>query len=80
MDLVKIICGMLAVALFLGVLTCGSHDNRAAVAEEFKNETLGEPTSGVTGESLAAGENATVEQAAQGPAPPDSLILRNNFV
>jgi len=75
MDLVKIICGMLAVALFLGVLTCGSHDNRAAVAEEFKNETLGEPTSGVTGESLAAGENATVEQAAQGPAPPDSLIL-----
>ncbi|AKB28493.1 hypothetical protein MSSIT_1774 [Methanosarcina siciliae T4/M] len=75
MDLIKVICGMLAVAFLLGIFTCGSHNDRAAVAEEFKNETLGEPTPGVTGESLASEENTTVEQANQGPAPPDSLIL-----
>jgi mannose-6-phosphate isomerase-like protein (cupin superfamily) len=75
MDLIKIICGMLAVALFLGILTCGTQDKPAAIAEEFENETIGESPSGVTGKALAAGENATEEQAVLKPAPPDSLIL-----
>jgi mannose-6-phosphate isomerase-like protein (cupin superfamily) len=75
MDLIKILCGMLAVALILGVLTCGSHDNRAAVAEELESKSVSEPAPGVTGENLVAGENNTTEQAALKPAPPDSLIL-----
>ena len=85
MDLIKIICGMLAVALFLGFLTCGSHDDRAAVAEETENNTISEHASGITGEVRAAeenttgenttGQNKTEERASMKPAPPDSAIL-----
>jgi len=75
MDLIKIICGMLAVALFMGILTCGSQDDQAAVAEKPENKTVSEPSSGVTGEALASGENTTTEQAVLKPLPPDSLIL-----
>lgn len=80
MDLIKIICGMLAVALLLGILTCGSDDDRAAVAKEPENETVAELGSGVTGETLATGENTTgenitEEQVVKGPSPPDSSIL-----
>lgn len=75
MDLIKIICGMLAVALFMGILTCGSQDDQAAVVEKPENKTVSESASGVTGEALASGENTTTEQAVLKPAPPDSLIL-----
>ena len=75
LDLVKIICGMLAVALFLGILTCGTQDEPVVVTQELENETLGESPAGVTGKALAAGENITREQAVLTPAPPDSLIL-----
>jgi len=57
MDLIKIICGMLAVALFLGILTCGAHDDRAPLAEEPDNETVSDSASGVTGEAMAEVEN-----------------------
>ncbi len=40
MDLIKIICGMLAVAIFLGILTCGAHDERKAIADEPENENV----------------------------------------
>lgn len=75
MDLIKIICGMLAVALFLGILTCGTQDETATIAEELENKNLSDSPSGVTGETLAAGENTTIEKTSLGPAPPDSLIL-----
>lgn len=75
MDLMKIICGMLAVALFLGILTCGAQDDKTTVAKELENETVSESASGVTGEALAAEENITTEQAALKSAPPDSDIL-----
>lgn len=85
MDLIKIICGMLAVALFLGFLTCGSHDNQATVVEEPENNAVSEPSSGMNGETLAiegnitdentTGENTTAEQVVMKPAPPDSAIL-----
>lgn len=75
MDLIKIICGMLAVALILGILTCGAHNDRAAVAEELENKTVSEPASGVAGKAMVAGDNTTTEQALMKPAPPDSLIL-----
>lgn len=75
MDLIKIICGMLAVALILGILTCGAHDDRTTVAGELENETVSEPASGVIGETLAAEKNITTEQAVMKPSPPDSLIL-----
>lgn len=74
MDLIKIICGMLAVAIFLGILTCGAQDDRTAVADEPENE-VSESASGVTGKALASGENITTEEAVMKPAPPDSLIL-----
>ena len=66
---------MLAVALFLGILTCGTQDEPAVIAEDLENKTVGESPSGVTGKALAAGENTTEEQAVLGPAPPDPLIL-----
>lgn len=66
---------MLAVALFLGVLTCGTQDDRAAIAEELEDKTVDESSSGVTGEALAAGDNTTEEKTVLKPAPPDSLIL-----
>ncbi len=66
---------MLAVALILGILTCGSHDEPTAVAEELENNTVSDSPSGVTGEAKAAGENITEEQAVMKPAPPDSLTL-----
>jgi mannose-6-phosphate isomerase-like protein (cupin superfamily) len=75
MDLIRIICGMLAIALFLGILTCGTQDGPAAIAKELESKTAGDSTSGVTGKALAAGENKTEEQTFLGPAPPDPLIL-----
>ncbi|MDM7919052.1 MAG: cupin domain-containing protein [Methanosarcina sp.] len=57
MDLIKIICGMLAVALFLGILTCGAQDERAPLAEEPDDKTVSEPASGITGEAMAEVEN-----------------------
>ncbi|KKG16076.1 hypothetical protein EO98_08330 [Methanosarcina sp. 2.H.T.1A.6] len=75
MDLIRIICGMLAVALFFGILTCGNQDKPAVIAEELEDEAIGESPSGVNGKALAARENTTEERAVQGPAPPDSLIL-----
>jgi len=75
MDLIRIICGMLAVALFLGILTCGAQDEPAAIAEELENKPVGESPSGVTEKALAPGENTTEEQVVLGPAPPDPLIL-----
>ena len=75
MDLIRIICGMLAVALILGILTCGAQDETTAIAEELENKTIGESPSEGTGNSLAEGENATEEPTVLGPAPPDALIL-----
>lgn len=66
---------MLAVALILGILTCGSHENQAAIAEELENNAVSESASGVTEEALATVENTTAEQAVMKPAPPDSAIL-----
>jgi mannose-6-phosphate isomerase-like protein (cupin superfamily) len=57
MDLIRIICGMFTVALFLGILTCGAYDDRAPLAEEPDNETVSDSASGVTGEALAEVEN-----------------------
>lgn len=75
MDLIKIICGMLAVAIFLGILTCGAQDDRTAVADEPENEKVSESASGVTGKALASGENITTEEVVMKPAPPESDIL-----
>jgi mannose-6-phosphate isomerase-like protein (cupin superfamily) len=76
MDLVRVICGMLGVALFLGILTCGGNqDDQASVTEELENTTISDSPSGMTGQSLAEEENTTIEQNVLKPVPPDSLIL-----
>ena len=75
MDFIKIICGMLAAALILGILTCGAYDDRAAVVKELENKTVNEPASGMAGKAMAAVDNTGTEQALMKPAPPDSLIL-----
>ena len=60
MDLIKIICGMLAVAIFLGILTCGAHDERKAIADEPENENVSVSAAGVTGE-IAGKDHASEE-------------------
>ncbi len=79
MDLIQIIGGMLAVAIFLGILTCGAHDERKAIADEPENENVSVSAAGVTGEIAgkdhASEENTSSEPAVMKPAPPDSLIL-----
>ena len=73
MDLIKIACIMLAIALFIGVLT-GDRDETSSIPEEIQNRNIGSDAGGVSGTMLAAEENESEVAASPTPAP-DPLIL-----
>ncbi|MGB9939432.1 cache domain-containing protein [Methanosarcina sp.] len=74
MDLIKIACIMLAVALFLGILTSGGKDEMPAVSAELEGETIGSDVSGVAGAVQAEEESEMSEPAVSKPGP-DPLTL-----
>lgn len=73
MDLIKIACIMLAIALFIGVLT-GDRGETSSIPEEIQNQNIGSDAGGVSGTMQAAEENESEVAASPTPAP-DPLIL-----
>jgi len=74
MDLIKIACIMLAIALFIGILTSGDRDETSTVPAELQNQNIGSDVGGTSGTMLAEEENESEVSASQTPAP-DPLIL-----
>lgn len=74
MDLIKIACIMLAVALFLGILTSGGKDETPAVSTELENETVNSNASGVTGIVQAEEKSEIAEPAVSMPAPDPAIL------
>ncbi|AKB12200.1 MAG: cache domain-containing protein [Methanosarcina thermophila] len=74
MDLIKIACVMLAVALFLGILTSGDKDEVPPVSPEIESETISSDVAGVAG-TVQAEEKGEMHVPAVSRPAQDPLIL-----
>ena len=74
MDLIKIACIMLAIALITGFLTGWDRDETSTVSAELQNRNIGSDVGGVSGTMLATEENESEVSISLKPAP-DPIIL-----